>query len=259
MYNSTQLEPLAVNEYQLADYRRQLLGKQILLAEDNRMNQQLIVEFLNQVGVSVTMADNGRQAVELMTKQQFDAVLMDLQMPILDGIEATRQIRKLNSQHDIPIIALTASAMRGDREISLNAGMNSYVTKPVDRFALYQALLQEIEPQRLPQTSYPKPPLQREFSSAVQPAILAADTTEVAARAAFLTQHQDDVWQLTALMAAKDWQGAQRLMVELAQGAQLHVHPSLAAQARVIAQDLQRQQGPTAAQLSLLKLRLREA
>lgn len=126
----------------LAFYHAQLAGKQILLAEDNRMNQQLIVEFLKQVAVSVTLADNGRQAVELMARRRFDAILMDLQMPILDGIEATRQIRKLRVHHDIPIVALTASAMRGDREASLEAGMNGYVTKPVNRLDLYQALTQ---------------------------------------------------------------------------------------------------------------------
>ncbi|MBR9857218.1 MAG: response regulator [Gammaproteobacteria bacterium] len=126
----------------LAFYHEQLAGKQILLAEDNRMNQQLIVEFLKQIAVSVTLADNGRQAVEQMARRRFDAILMDLQMPILDGIEATRQIRKLRVHHDIPIVALTASAMRGDREASLEAGMNGYVTKPVNRLDLYQALTQ---------------------------------------------------------------------------------------------------------------------
>ncbi|MGO4998922.1 response regulator [Oceanisphaera sp. W20_SRM_FM3] len=250
---STHLEPLALNQSQLADYRRQLLGKQILLAEDNRMNQQLILEFLNQVGVSVTMADNGRQAVELMNKQQFDAILMDLQMPILDGIEATRQIRKLNTQHDIPIIALTASAMRGDKEISISAGMNSYVTKPVDRFALYQALVLYLTPQTalplvqqrvqtLPELAPPKPAMQN-----------------LAEGQAFLAQHQDLVWQLTALMAAKDWPSAQQLMQALAQQAETLELTELAAQAHLIWKTLQQQQRPSAEQLSRLKLCLRES
>lgn len=255
------LEPSVVNEYQLADFRRQLLGKQILLAEDNRMNQQLIVEFLNQVGVSVTMADNGRQAVELMSKQPFDAILMDLQMPILDGIEATRQIRKLNRQHDIPIIALTASAMRGDREISLKAGMNSYVTKPVDRFALYQALLQLVGPQvDLPKT--PLSPTQQPDQDA-EPALLAAntapDTDSAQTRDEFLAQQQDLVWQLTALLAAKDWAQAQQLIKELTQGAERYAEYALAEQARLIGAHLQQQQRPTPSELNLLKQRLSEA
>lgn len=252
--SSVHLEPLAINHYQLSDYRRQLLGKQILLAEDNRMNQQLIVEFLTQVGVSATIADNGRQAVELMSRQAFDAILMDLQMPILDGIEATRQIRKLNTQYDIPIIALTASAMRGDREISLSAGMNCYVTKPVDRFALYQALVEQIVPQQtgskivqqqvLPIEQNPVRTEQVPIESAiVSPAV----------RAKFLAQQQDTVWQLTALMAAKNWPGAQQLMAALAVQAERHALTELTAQAQVILQELQQQQRPSAAQLSLLK------
>ncbi|WP_319781360.1 response regulator [Oceanisphaera sp. IT1-181] len=261
--SSGRLEPLAINQYQLSDYRRQLLGKQILLAEDNRMNQQLIVEFLNQVGVSTTIADNGRQAVELMSRQSFDAILMDLQMPILDGIEATRQIRKLNTQHDIPIIALTASAMRGDREISLSAGMNCYVTKPVDRFALYQALVEQIaqqQTQRTGQKSVQKTAKQLALPATSQAEKVQAEQASVspAARAEFLAQQQDAVWQLTALMAAKNWPDAQQLMATLAQRAERHALTELAAQAHVILQELQQQQRPSAAQLSLLKQSLSE-
>ena len=259
------LEPVVVSQSQVADYRRQLLGKQILLAEDNRMNQQLIVEFLSQVGVSITLADNGRQAVELMSKQQFDAILMDLQMPILDGNEATRQIRKRHHQHDIPIIALTASAMRGDREISLNAGMNSYVTKPVDRFALYQALVAEIapnisEPSRVPETLAPdhkpdpKPELQTEQQTEKQTQLLA----NAAARAQFLDRQPDNLWQLTAFMASKDWPRAQQLMAELAQQAAELRLIELADQARLILQILQQPQRPSAEQLNRLKDCLRD-
>lgn len=269
---SNRLDPLALNQSQLADYRRQLVGKQILLAEDNRMNQQLILEFLNQVGVSVTMADNGRQAVELMSKQQFDAILMDLQMPILDGIEATRQIRKLNTQHDIPIIALTASAMLGDKEISLSAGMNSYVTKPVDRFALYQALVLQLTPQTAlqlaPQKGLPsvpqtvRPPAIPEVaqhnpmhtSPAQRPN---SDMQNGAERQAFLAQHQDQVWQLTALIAAKNWPSAHQLIQALAQQAETLGLTELADQAQLISQDLQRQQRPNAEQMSRLKYCLR--
>ncbi|MCT7656541.1 response regulator [Oceanimonas sp. NS1] len=121
-------------------YRRRLAGCRVLLAEDNRLNQQLVVEFLTRVEVSVSLADNGRQAVEQASRHRFDAILMDLQMPILDGLEATRQIRKLLRHHDVPIIALTASAMRSDRESSLDSGMNGYLSKPLNRLDLYQAL-----------------------------------------------------------------------------------------------------------------------
>lgn len=259
--SSGRLEPLAINQYQLSDYRRQLLGKQILLAEDNRMNQQLIVEFLNQVGVSATIADNGRQAVELMSRQSFDAILMDLQMPILDGIEATRQIRKLNTQHDIPIIALTASAMRGDREVSLSAGMNCYVTKPVDRFALYQALVEQIVQQQTQRTGQKigQQIVQQQVLLTVQNQELTEQVhtesmiVSPAACAEFLAQQQETVWQLTALMVAKNWPGAQQLMAGLAKQAERHALTELAAQAHVVLQALQQQQRPSAAQLGLLK------
>ena len=265
----TLLEPVVVSQSQVADYRRQLLGKQILLAEDNRMNQQLIVEFLSQVGVSITLADNGRQAVELMSKQQFDAILMDLQMPILDGIEATRQIRKRHHQHDIPIIALTASAMRGDREISLNAGMNSYVTKPVDRFALYQALVAEIapnisEPPMVPETLQPdhkldpKPELQTEQQTEKQTEKQTQLLANAAARAQFLARQPDNLWQLTAFMASKDWPRAQQLMAELAQQAAELRLIELADQARLILQTLHQPQRPSAEQLNRLKDCLRD-
>jgi CheY-like chemotaxis protein/HPt (histidine-containing phosphotransfer) domain-containing protein len=103
----------------------------ILLAEDNKINQQYATVILNKAGYHVTTAENGRQAVEAVRKADFDLVLMDIQMPELDGVEATRQIRCLPApKNAIPIFAMTAHAMRGASEEYLAAGMNDYITKP---------------------------------------------------------------------------------------------------------------------------------
>lgn len=91
------------------------------------------MEYLRRVEAVVTVVDNGREAVEQVAEQLLDVILMDLQMPVLDGLDATRQIRKMVDKHDVPIIALTASAMPGDRERCLGVGMNGYVTKPVSK------------------------------------------------------------------------------------------------------------------------------
>ena len=105
---------------------------QILLAEDNRINQQFAVQLLKKAGHAVTVAENGHQAVDQVRDHDFDVVLMDIQMPGLDGVEATRQIRALPApKNAICIVAMTAHAMAGARQQYLSAGMNDYISKPV--------------------------------------------------------------------------------------------------------------------------------
>ncbi|MBF0421851.1 MAG: response regulator [Magnetococcales bacterium] len=111
----------------------------VLLVEDNEVNRQLAVELLQMVGMEVTVACNGAEAVATVAEQQFDAVLMDVQMPIMDGYEATRIIRRRQGR-ELPIIAMTANAMPGDREQSLAAGMDDHLSKPVDPERLYSVL-----------------------------------------------------------------------------------------------------------------------
>jgi CheY-like chemotaxis protein len=115
----------------------------ILLAEDNAINQMLVVRMLEKAGHSVSVVPNGREAVQRSEQEPFDAILMDVQMPEMDGLEATRQIRARERSGATPafIIALTAHAMRGDEETCRRAGMNDYVTKPIDPQALTNALL----------------------------------------------------------------------------------------------------------------------
>ncbi|MBF0348074.1 MAG: response regulator [Magnetococcales bacterium] len=119
-------------------------GARILVAEDNEINQQVARELLEKVGIHVTIAHNGAEAVALSERDSFDAILMDLQMPLLDGFGATKLIRRKKNARQLPIIAMTANAMAGDRERCLEAGMNDHVAKPVIPRELYSTLLQWI-------------------------------------------------------------------------------------------------------------------
>lgn len=112
----------------------------VLLAEDNSVNQTLAVRLLSRLGHRVTLANNGREAVDWVRRQHFDVVLMDLQMPELGGLEATGQIRRIPGREHMPIIAMTAHAMKGDRERCLDAGMTGYVSKPIQVPALVRIL-----------------------------------------------------------------------------------------------------------------------
>ena len=114
----------------------------VLLAEDNPVNQRLAIAVLQKQGHSVLLADNGEEAVAAYVDQHFDAILMDVQMPLMDGFEATASIREKEQQtgHHTPIIAMTAHAMKGDRERCLEAGMDGYVSKPIRADELFAAL-----------------------------------------------------------------------------------------------------------------------
>ncbi len=114
----------------------------ILLAEDGIVNQQVAIGLLGQQGHHVTVACDGREAIELFERESFDVVLMDVQMPNMDGLEATRIIREQETQsgHHTPIIAITAGAMKGDEERCLEAGTDFYISKPIDPKKLYAAI-----------------------------------------------------------------------------------------------------------------------
>ena len=114
----------------------------ILLAEDNMVNQKLAVKVLGKQGYGVTVAANGKEALNLFTENRFDVILMDVQMPEMDGLEATGLIRHLEEGlgTHVPIVAMTAHAMKGDREKCLAAGMDAYVSKPIRPGQLMEAI-----------------------------------------------------------------------------------------------------------------------
>lgn len=115
--------------------------ERILLAEDNLVNQKVAVALLQKQGYSVDVVDNGKDAVERIKNHAYSVVLMDVQMPTLDGLEATRRIRAWEGgDRHIPIIAMTAHAMKGDRERCLQAGMDDYISKPIDKRSLFIAI-----------------------------------------------------------------------------------------------------------------------
>ncbi len=137
--------PKLITRHLLAEQKR--AGLRILLAEDNPINQKLAVILLQKAGYVVDTVDNGQQALEQLKQAPYNAVLMDVQMPELDGFEATQQIRKSEKggQH-IPIIAMTAHALKGDRERCLAAGMDDYVSKPLEPQFLLSVLERWIQP-----------------------------------------------------------------------------------------------------------------
>lgn len=138
-------------------------GKRILLVEDNIINQQVALGFLKKYGLKADATANGEEALKALENIPYDLVLMDVQMPVMDGYEATRRIRDPKSKvlnHDVPVIAMTANALQGDREICLEAGMNDYISKPIEPQKLAGALehwLPESPRQEMPETTYSTP------------------------------------------------------------------------------------------------------
>jgi PAS domain S-box-containing protein len=157
-----------------------LAGASVLLVEDNEINQQVAMEILSGAGLKVTVAANGQEALGLVRAHAFDAVLMDVQMPVMDGYTATRKIRELEAgswkleagypfasasslqprASSLPIIAMTAHAMSGDREKSIAAGMDDHITKPIDPLKLFETLAKWIGPRegaQIPAAATPAP------------------------------------------------------------------------------------------------------
>ena len=123
-----------------ASSMKHLSGSRILVVEDNKVNRMVVEGILSKAGVIVETAGNGIEALRILEEKTFDLVVMDVQMPEMDGLEATRLIREDLRLDTLPIIALTAHAMKGDREICLDAGMNDYVVKPLNQKRLLLTL-----------------------------------------------------------------------------------------------------------------------
>jgi len=133
-------------EEALQSHRIALAGARVLLVEDNPLNQDLASDLLGRAQVAVQIANNGREAIDIVARERFDAVLMDCQMPVLDGYAATRQLRSDPRWRDLPIIAMTANAMVGDRERVLAAGMNDHIAKPINVVEMFGTLARWIRP-----------------------------------------------------------------------------------------------------------------
>jgi two-component system sensor histidine kinase/response regulator len=137
-------------------YKNLLRGIRILVAEDNPTNQEIALAILEGAGIIVEIANNGKKAVEALQRSRFDAVLMDIQMPEMDGYEATKMIRKDSKFKSLPIIAMTAHAMKGDEEKCLEAGMDGYVSKPINQDRLFHTIWKSMEYQK--REPYPMEP-----------------------------------------------------------------------------------------------------
>jgi CheY-like chemotaxis protein len=162
---------VAQRHEQEAEALKHIQGAHVLLVEDNEINQQVAREILEGAGLNITLATDGQEAVNAVRENNYDAVLMDVQMPVMDGYTATREIRKDDRYKELPIIAMTAHAMAGDEDKSLEAGMNGHVAKPIDPDQLFSTLQKWIKPsEKRVQVKQPEVPLERSESDKAVPA-----------------------------------------------------------------------------------------
>ncbi|MFB9223099.1 PAS domain S-box protein [Paracoccus cavernae] len=160
IFDSRQLKVVPANEILVSHQRHPaiLRGSRVLVVDDNLFNLEVATDFLELAGVHVTTAESGFEALDQLEAKRFDAVLMDMQMPEMDGLETTKRIREIQSLRDLPVIALTAQARVEDREATLLVGMAAHLTKPIDESLLYSTLASVLDGQMTPmQLAAPEP------------------------------------------------------------------------------------------------------
>jgi two-component system sensor histidine kinase/response regulator len=203
-----------------ADVESALRGAHILLVEDNDMNREFALEILGRAGIQVDVASNGREALEKIDCFHYDGVLMDCQMPVMDGFEATRSIRADVRFATLPVIAMTANAMAGDRERCAAAGMNDHIAKPIDIDLMFMTLARWMKPRTGSDVAFAKPLLPQPTP---MPQVVDLDIAKVMARIGedgnlfrnmlrwFADGQADFVRDLRAAIAAGDHDTARRL------------------------------------------------
>jgi CheY-like chemotaxis protein/HPt (histidine-containing phosphotransfer) domain-containing protein len=142
-------------EEALDGHRASLRGARILLVEDNAVNREVAFALLDRAGIVVRVACDGQEALEMLSREAFDGVLMDCQMPVLDGYAATRAIRQLPQFRNLPVIAMTANAMVGDRNKVLAAGMNDHIAKPIKVQEMFATLARWVRSATIPSAAAP--------------------------------------------------------------------------------------------------------
>ncbi|MBY5992596.1 PAS domain S-box protein [Ferrimonas balearica] len=202
--------------WQLDEHQRQVVaGKKVLLVEDNPVNQEVACEFLEQLGLKVNVAEHGQLALEKLRTGSYDLVLMDCQMPVMDGYQASRAIRD-ELKLDLPVVAMTANAMQGDREKCLAAGMNEHIAKPIDLSELHKTLWHylgdgEGSPAPAPEDAPQSWPRHRELDidKGLQ---LVQGSAKLFSRFLdrFADSQQDALVEVAKLIERGDWAAAQR-------------------------------------------------
>ena len=241
-------------------------GARILVVDDLPLNREVAREFLSIAGLEVEEAANGREALDRLAREGIDLVLMDIQMPVLDGLETTRLIRSDARLRALPVIAMTAHAMSGSREQSLGAGMNDHLTKPIDPDALYAVLLKWVTP-RSPAPGL-VPALQRPTSETPLPALDGVDTVRGLANhmgrmglyrrilEGFRLQFGDAASSLADAVERQDLEQARRFAHSLKSAAATIGASQVSMHARELEQQLQRGQWPGEAARAALQAAL---
>ncbi|MCE3262666.1 MAG: hypothetical protein K0R43_1745 [Pseudoduganella sp.] len=225
-----------------------LHGARILLVEDNANNREVAIDFLETAHIHVDVAVHGGEAVLKVQQSDYDLVLMDVQMQVVDGLTAARQIRAIESLRDLPILAMTAHAMPEDQAKSLQAGMNDHITKPIDPNVLFSALLKWIDPARLVGRALPPAPAAEanEAITIAYPPLAGVDWHYALARAdrkpavlakrmrSFCTEYGEGPALLAAALAGGGWEPVERLAHNLKSSATYLGAPGLAQLADIV-------------------------